>query len=591
MTRIRIGKITKLAIQLSFTIILNLIWVFAYSQTINYATSNLNQGPCNLFGVAPPAPTVNTYSHYAVIGGVSFDGKTLNLQTFFSELDDGTGNQVITYEGTLYAIYLPLKANYHYNIQITVSSIITNSTIGLSGTYPDILLETYSANPATNTTICGYDNISKFTGNNIYTAQVSASSPTVLTTQINPSTDQNYLVVGAVPPNSGASTVNASTLKISKIVIQGGSNVSFTLPATTSIPCGSNTPISYTVTNVGGTSGVTGYTWNLGANNGWMYGSAPAQPTINTVDPTISLIPVCGSTQSNISATAHIGAANYTTNTNTVTLTQPSVSISGSATLCTSGVYSIAGFPCNATVTWTNPIWYRIIESGTGGSINATKVANGSVTLTATVTSCGYTIPLTQSIHVGAYPNSNFQITGNPNFCFNQNVTLGISGDLTNYVWSWPAGWTLIYGQGGDILVLKAPTGSPTATISATYNDICGTPLSSSKTITYSPSACPGAYDPRFTYSPNPAPSYLNVAVASSYLGTVWIRGVRLVSSSGTTFYNQSYAAGAITNTTISMTPYPPGIYTLGVFDGTNWSNYTVSTLELPNFININNLI
>lgn len=125
-------------------------------------------------------------------------------------------------------------------------------------------------------------------------------------------TAQSYLMVAAIPQ---ANSVD-QTILIRKITItETPPPVTFTLPSSISLQCGTNAPQTFSVTNVYGTTGITNYTWNLGSSsNGWLYNGNPAQPTISTGNSnSISLTPVCGGVQSSVSATVTANGNQYNT--------------------------------------------------------------------------------------------------------------------------------------------------------------------------------------------------------------------------------------------------------------------------------------
>lgn len=126
-------------------------------------------------------------------------------------------------------------------------------------------------------------------------------------------------------------------------------------PANVPISCGSITPITFTVNNLNNVTGITNHTWNLGAiSNGWLYNGSPAPQTISTgTTNTLTLTPVCGATQSNVSASVTVSGTTCNASPSIVTLAAPSMSISGNTALCSgSSVYTLNNVPCNATVTW-----------------------------------------------------------------------------------------------------------------------------------------------------------------------------------------------------------------------------------------------
>ncbi len=196
-----------------------------------------------------------------------------------------------------------------------------------------------------------------------------------------------YLIIWA----SGGNT-DLDVLSISQIVITKTALASFTLsPSTLPITCGiTSTQTTFTVTNGNNTPNVTNHTWNLGsANNGWIYNGSPAPQTISTgTTNTLSLTPVCGATPSNVSATVTAGGSSFQTNTATVSVSNPVLSISGTSNFCTgTSNYSINDLPCNASVSWSaSPGGIVSLSCTSCSSTTLTKLADGVVTLTATIT-------------------------------------------------------------------------------------------------------------------------------------------------------------------------------------------------------------
>ena len=90
----------------------------------------------------------------------------------------------------------------------------------------------------------------------------------------------NYLVVWATGGNPSYAFDN---LTISKIVITKTAIVpSFTLtPTTTALTCGTTSPVTFTVNNPGNVTGITNYSWHLGATpNGWKLPNGSAAPQL-----------------------------------------------------------------------------------------------------------------------------------------------------------------------------------------------------------------------------------------------------------------------------------------------------------------------
>jgi Pregnancy-associated plasma protein-A len=197
-----------------------------------------------------------------------------------------------------------------------------------------------------------------------------------------------------------------------------------------------------------------------------------------------------------------------------------------------------------------------------------------------------------RTIQVVPYTSSDYILTANNTntpylyHCTNQTITFTVTGANgiavptgSNFTWTLPnTSWTMVYNGGSNYIAARSPSSSypPTGNITVSFNEPCGALVTKSMFLAYSPNACNGT-DPRYTYSPNPAPTSLNVSVASGYIGSVFIRKIQLVSNNfGTTVYNQDYSLSNVSNTTIPMTSFPIGTYTLRIYDGSNWSTYSI---------------
>lgn len=206
--------------------------------------------------------------------------------------------------------------------------------------------------------------------------------------------------------------------------------------------------------------------------------------------------------------------------------------------------------------------------------------------MTADVTSCGVATPVTLPVHVGAYTSSDYTLSGNNGsmyWCPNQTISFSVSGaGSSNYSWTPPTGWTIVY-NGGSYVAIKAPSSSnpPTGSLSVSFTEPCGTTVTESTFLAYSSSAC-NTSDPRFKVYPNPASSYLNVEVDQTQPNNsnTHIVGVQLLNQYGTLVYNQSYPnspGNFYLAVQIPVYNQANGNYTLRVYDGTQWSSYTIT--------------
>ena len=205
-------------------------------------------------------------------------------------------------------------------------------------------------------------------------------------------------------------------------------------------------------------------TWNLGAGNTWLYSGSAAPATITTPTNTLQLFPTCGITPTSVSATATDGTNTYTTNTATVTSVNESLSIIGINPLCSgSSIYSVANLPtCGATVSNWNATPNGIVQvaDNLDNTATITKLTNGQVTVTATVTltnACNTnTANLSLPLNIGAIPltgyyfiNSNYHqpfqrplYTNNSPIWLPANQYFGVTAYVTNSNLT-SASWTL----------------------------------------------------------------------------------------------------------------------------------------------------
>lgn len=351
--------------------------VSAQTTTFDYANASLGSA-CNVFN---PAVNINSVSHSSWAGGVNFTSQK------------GIGLSVIPsgQKGTAFLINYNFLPGYDYEIVITTiegdDAVYLNTSV-LSG---------LSSYPTTSSTSCSPDEkVGLYAGGSIghIFAKVPAASKvhTVPTFSIPGNTAYPYLLVWI---NGGQAGFALDYFLISKIEIKRTAQTSFTLsPTSVSVPCGSTTAQTFTVTNGNNTPNVT-YEWNLGsASNGWMYNGSPAPQILPTTGNSVSLSPSgCSSSLSNVAVTVKINGANFQTLTATSSITLPAYSISGKSIICNSETYTLNGdLPCGATVSWsipqgTNSVLQFSPNPPTGQSITITnrKWYGLTTTLTATI--------------------------------------------------------------------------------------------------------------------------------------------------------------------------------------------------------------
>lgn len=546
-----------------------------FSQTvINYQTWTGASG-CNIFASSTNVPaTINgansTITHLTAIGQPTYDNVNKSVSIVSETVNNGSLNQ-----GTEYRTTVNFKLGYSYKITINAARIMSSQTGA------DVLLRLDLNNGGSGSnTLCNGTGIIDANGSGGLKHSLAITSNSFADYVFNYSSlsvAETYLMVAAVPPAASV----YQTILIRKITIEESSPLpSFTLASSpTAVACGSITPVTFTATGSNIPNGATvSYNWNLGANNKWKYNGSAAPSTISTgATNTLTLSPICGSALSTVSATATVNGTAYNTNSFAVSITQPSLSITGNSSLCSgSSNYTINGLPCSATIAWTPPPsnlghLSTLTSSPTtltyGGTI-------GSFTLTANVTSCGVSQPVTLPVHVGTYVSSDYTLSWNngtpPYYCPNQTIAFTLSGGATgsNYNWTWPTGWTLV-SSGTTSVILKTPSSQgSTGNVIVNFTEPCGTSVSKSFFVAYSSSACGSSSTP-YTISPNPASSTITIACTSlqTYCN---IAAVQITDIYGNIKSSQSWN---YTNQQVQMPVsfLTNGTYIAKTYDGTTW--------------------
>lgn len=391
------------------------------------------------------------------------------------------------------------------------------------------------------------------------------------------------MIVGAI---CSSATAPLQTFYIRKItIVETPPPPTFTLPATVNIPCGSTDPQTFTITNEYNSPGVTGYTWNLGASNGWLYNGSPAPATISTSTNSLTLTPVCGATPNNISATVAIGGSNYNTNTLKPVITAPPLVINGSDNICSgSQTYTATGAPCGSVVTWSVSPSGIVNMSPNGNQVTLTRVNDGSVTLTASLsTPCNGSVSKPISVGILMSGNVNNGGQNNPLYTYNSVVA-----GPTLVSFSWPGV--------SNISCVQSSTNPPPSQTGFIYYpssssfwftldkgqaidvQFSGTASCGSVPATRSFSV-PGYY----TISPNPAASTVLITANNtnepyskglSKNGVVmtnahYIQTIRIYDASGK-LVMQPVTNSHLAKVEIGVSKLAAGIYFIEISDGTN---------------------
>lgn len=368
------------------TILALLFSVAALSQnvTIDYQAWNPSGTTCSFFVNPTNVPatigsTSGTIEHQRKLGETRYinSDQSIQMQTVYQT----TGG---VSKGGRYRIAYNFKANYSYIIYVTAAAV--ENTVGFP-TGPFIRLDVNNIGGGGSTGCNGPETVNYNAGGNPAAVKLSSNSFQEFQFVFPPLGTQPTLEVTAFPAVDGGT----KTVRIRKIrIVETPPAASFTItPSPIPVVCGKANPVTLTINNVNNTPGVTGYTWNLGTGNTWIYNGSAAPATIATATNTLTLSPTCGVTPGSITSTVSVGANSYQTNTATVSSTNETLSISGSNPLCSgSAIYSVANLPtCGATVTgWAaSPSGIVSVTDNGNNTATITKLANGQVTVTATV--------------------------------------------------------------------------------------------------------------------------------------------------------------------------------------------------------------
>ncbi len=402
---------------------------FAQNVVIDYEAWNPSSPPCNIFGGGVNVPctsngSATTIQHQTLLGQPDYNASSLAIEmgVYYASASSILGGR--------YRIAYNFKVNYKYLITISATEAIGG------GAGPYLRTDLTNNGGGTGTSCPGAQAIDQNLSGNPPPQQINYATgygdfQFAYTTAL-PIT-YSSLEISAIPATGGGT----NAIRIKKITItEAPPPISFSLsPSSVSKVCGTTLNQTFTAIPTYIPPGATvSYLWDLGSSsNGWLYGGSAAPQTITTSGNTLSLsADACTTTPSNVSATVTVNGTNYSTNT--VALSSPAFSISGSPFICPSGgsTFSIANLDCSPTVSWvSSPSGVVDIGSPNSPTTLVSYLSNGSTTITATYSSpCG-SGTLTYSVTAGnpaptgtSYYSSNYG-SGNTGSITNQYVILG----------------------------------------------------------------------------------------------------------------------------------------------------------------------
>lgn len=229
--------------------------------------------------------------------------------------------------------------------------------------------------------------------------------------------------------------------------------------------------------------------------------------------------------------------------------------IAGPVSLCgaTTAIYSVTQSEGATSYLWTVPSGITVI-SGAGTTAIRVNVAStfvaGNISASA-VNDCGYYQGVVKTVY-GKVPTAAASIAGPVNVCGLTDLTYTASGGIgaTGYVWTLPAGFTLVSATGASVRVTN--TGFTTGSISVQGTNVCGTGAAKTLNLTVAAGNPAVISGPVVTCGITSAVySIADVAGATSYLWSL-PTGATIYSGQNTTSIVASFASPMIGNVTVS---------------------------------------
>lgn len=279
-----------------------------------------------------------------------------------------------------------------------------------------------------------------------------------------------------------------------------------------------------------------------------------------------------------------IGSSNYNTNTLKPVITAPPLVINGSDNICSgSQTYTATGVPCGAVVTWSVSPSGIVNMSPNGNQVTLTKVNDGSVTLTASLsTPCNASV--SKSISVGILMSGNINNGGQNKPLYTVNSV--VAGPML-VSFSWPGVSSIncvqsstnpppsqtgfIYYPSSSSFWFTLAQGQ-TIDVQLTGTASCG-PVSATRTF-----SVPSYY----TVSPNPAASTMFITANNTEVSnpktlsenkppvtnTHYIQTIRIYDASGK-LVAQPVTNQHLAKAEIDVSKLSAGIYFVEISDGT----------------------
>ena len=596
----KIFKILNLVVITIFILQTSLIAQVTY--VIDYSSFTSND--CNVLRPNPMTTVpivINGRTHLSTCGqpelNVSILPGNVNNNSIVLNAEYKVSN--ILYKATEYKIDFNFKKGYSYKIKVDAL-----------GKTPTNNFDPYCKLLLSFNTMAGATGIGKLcSGTEAYAANYPVNITNNIQLAIANFVEKEYTFDNL--PNAQSSlhlssnvttTDNTSYFSFAQIrkitIIETAPPVTFTLtPATVSLQKGTSSSQTFTINNVNNSPGVTGYEWNLGpAPNGWLYAGTPAPQFITTTSNNLTLSSVaCANTINSINVLAKIGTTqSYPTNTSTVSLSNPTYSITGPNLICNTSIqpYSLSPSNC-AGVSWSvsNPI-VTFTASGNTVNVSTNALTSGTFNLIATVPGVSSNVIITKPINVGA-PSSVYGVNTTYNIlkCIVRTYkhTVPIDG-ATNFKWfsrNVTQGTSFVqFKNGPQNFVSMGGDGSCDITeIKVERTNACNT--ASPEVLIFPSDLCPPFYDGScasgraVVASPNPAISSIQLSlveeenVKPKNTQPLKIEAIKIVDKSGRVL--KTITGNKLEKMNIDVSDLPVDVYTIMVTDGKIWISTPIS--------------
>lgn len=251
------------------------------------------------------------------------------------------------------------------------------------------------------------------------------------------------------------------------------------------------------------------------------------------------------------------------------------LAMSGNWILCSGTSQYSVNVPPGTNVTWTSSNTSIASVPSTGNPVIVTKVGDGIITLTATITSNGCSFSVSKQIRVG-YNYTNASVLGaNPVYASaGYSYTLAVNPwnlPISNFTWRVPQGWTIVNGQGTNQINIW--TGSTGGAVECDFDDPCG--FRTGRYITVGIGGGGPAPQRVDTASstidlfPNPSTGQFAITLKATAKAAS-IKEVRVKNKMGIVVYNQKFTNNQ-RQQTINLSNQNTDIYIVEIFDGKEW--------------------